>query len=119
MPQGWRHTVGGEVRDTVGGGYGIPQGVTRRSGVWQHRSGRLEEVKVSDHGLRFGLYTILPSPILYGVWHSKEGSVGGRVLRNGRAIVLHQGMLCRWGVSMKGRLPPTIRLYRATTSCKG
>jgi len=24
-----------------------------------------------------GLYTILPSPILYGVWHTKGGSVGG------------------------------------------
>ena len=23
------------------------------------------------------LYTILPSPILYGVWHLKEGSGGG------------------------------------------
>jgi len=29
-----------------------------------------------------------PSPILYGICHSKEGSVGGRVLHNGRAIVL-------------------------------
>jgi len=34
------------------------------------------------------LYTILPSPILYGVWQTKGGSVGGRMLRNGRAIVL-------------------------------
>jgi len=34
------------------------------------------------------LYTILTSPILYGVWHRKEGSVGGRILRSGRAIVL-------------------------------
>jgi len=24
-----------------------------------------------------GLYPILPSPILYGVWHKKGGSVGG------------------------------------------
>ena len=35
-----------------------------------------------------GLLTILPSLILYGVWHTKEGSVGGRILRNGRAIVM-------------------------------
>jgi len=35
--------------------------------------------------------------MLYGVWHSKEGSVGGRVLRNGRAIISQEGMLCRWG----------------------
>jgi len=33
-------------------------------------------------------FTILPSPILYGVWHTKARSVGGRILRNGRAIVL-------------------------------
>jgi len=26
---------------------------------------------------RVGLYTILPPPILYGVWHEKGGSVGG------------------------------------------
>jgi len=35
-----------------------------------------------------GLYTILPSPILYGVWHKREESVGGHILRNGPAIVL-------------------------------
>jgi len=35
------------------------------------------------------LYTILPSPMLYGVWHTKEGGRwGGRILRNGGAIVL-------------------------------
>jgi len=44
-----------------------------------------------------GLYTILPSPILYGVWHKKAGAVGGRILRNGRAIVLQYGRLCRGG----------------------
>ena len=38
--------------------------------------------------LRVGLYTILSLPILYGIWHIKEGSVGGRMLRNGRAIVM-------------------------------
>ena len=42
-----------------------------------------------DRGLALlGLYTILPSPIWYGVWNEKGGSVGGRILRNGRAIVL-------------------------------
>jgi len=35
-----------------------------------------------------GLYTILPSPILYGVWHTKRGPVEGRILRNDRAILL-------------------------------
>jgi len=43
-------------------------------------------VKLTQHKL--DLYTILPSPILYGVWHNKKGSVGGRILRNGRAPVL-------------------------------
>jgi len=35
-----------------------------------------------------GLYTILPSPILYQVWHTQGRPVGGCILRNGRAIVL-------------------------------
>jgi len=34
-----------------------------------------------------GLYTILPSLIWHGVWHTKGGSLGRRILRNGRAIV--------------------------------
>jgi len=38
--------------------------------------------------VRFGLYTIFPSPILYGVRHKRRGRWGGRMLRNGRAIVL-------------------------------
>ena len=29
------------------------------------------------------------SNVLCGAWHTKGGSVGGRILRNGRAIVLH------------------------------
>jgi len=33
------------------------------------------------------LYTILPLPILYGVWHTKEGPGGDRRLRESRAIV--------------------------------
>ena len=36
-----------------------------------------------------GLYTILSSPVLYGVCHTNGASVAGRILRNGRAIVLH------------------------------
>jgi len=32
--------------------------------------------------------TILASPILCGVWHTRVGSVAVRILRNGRAIVL-------------------------------
>ena len=38
--------------------------------------------------IQFSLYTILPSPILYGVWHKHGGPVGGRILRNGRALVM-------------------------------
>jgi len=34
-----------------------------------------------------GLYTIVPLPILYGVWQ-QGGSGGGRILRTSRAIVL-------------------------------
>jgi len=35
-----------------------------------------------------GFYTILPSEILYGIWHRRGRSAGARILRNGRAIVL-------------------------------
>jgi len=42
----------------------------------------------SRHGPQLGLYTILPLPILYSVWHTKGGSGGRHVLRNRRAIVL-------------------------------
>ena len=34
-----------------------------------------------------GLYTVLPLPILYGVWHTKVGSGACRILRNRRATV--------------------------------
>jgi len=34
---------------------------------------------------------------MYGVWHTKGGSVKGRILRNSRAIVLQKGRLCKWG----------------------
>ena len=44
-----------------------------------------------------GLYTRLRSPTLYGVCHKQEGSVGGRKLRTGRALVMQYGRLCRWG----------------------
>ena len=36
----------------------------------------------------FGLYTILPLPLLYGVLHTHGGSGGGRILRIRRAIAL-------------------------------
>jgi len=54
-----------------------------------------EEKKQRERG--FDICTILPSHILCGVWH-KSGSRlggGGRMLRNGHAIVLQYGRLCR------------------------
>ena len=35
-----------------------------------------------------GLYTILSSPIMYGVWHIEGGSVGGRIFCKSRSQVL-------------------------------
>ena len=58
----------------------------------------------------FGLYTILSLPILYGVWHTKGGSVAGRILRNGRAIVLQYGRRCRWGDDNQRMIDSTIQL---------
>jgi len=37
------------------------------------------------------------------------GSVAGRVLRNGRAIVLQYGRRCRWGHGNKRRIDSTIQ----------
>jgi len=57
-----------------------------------------------------GLYTILPPSILYGVWHTKGGSVSGRILRNGRAIVLQYGRRRRWGDGNKRMIDSAIQL---------
>jgi len=66
--------------------------------VWVDPLAEHRSVTGTQNGkMGFDLYTILPSPILYGVWHNKEGSVGGRILRNSRVIVMQQGRLCRWG----------------------
>jgi len=46
------------------------------------------KVTVLDGTGGIGLHTILPLPILYSVWHKRESSVRGRILRNGRALVL-------------------------------
>jgi len=51
---------------------------------------------------QFGVYMILPLPILYGVWHTQGVVVGGRILRNGRAIVLHYCGQCKWGKAIHG-----------------
>jgi len=51
--------------------------------------------------LLFGLYRILPIPIVYGVWYATEGLGGDRILRNRRAIVMQQCGQCRWGGAEK------------------
>jgi len=45
----------------------------------------------------FGLYTMLPLPILYGVWHAHGGSGEGRTLRSSRVMLLQQCGHYRWG----------------------
>ena len=46
--------------------------------------------------LKLGLYTILPLPILHGVWHIQGESGGGRILRISLAMVLQECGHCRW-----------------------
>jgi len=40
----------------------------------------------------------------------RGGWWGGRILRNGRAIVLQQGRLCRWRAATIGSWTPTVKL---------
>jgi len=47
------------------------------------------------------LYTILPWSLLYGVRHTQEGSEAGRILRNGRAIVVQLCGQCGWGAGQE------------------
>jgi len=68
---------------------------------------------------RLGLYTILLLPILYGVWHTKGRSRGGRILPNRRAIVLQQCEQCRRAGRMKGRLTSAQMTRSKTISCEG
>jgi len=71
--------------------------------------------------LRFtdiGLYRILPLSILYGLWHTKGGLGGDRVLRN-RAIVLQWCGQCRWGGARKGGSSRAEQLWRKRISCEG
>ena len=65
-----------------------------------------------------GLYTILPSPILYGVWNTKEGSVRGCILPNSRAIVLQQCGQCKRAGRMQGRLIRAQTTISKRISCK-
>jgi len=47
------------------------------------------------------------------------GRRGGRILRSGRAIVLHQGGQCRWAGRMKGLLIRAQQPQSKRISCKG
>jgi len=51
------------------------------------------------HPLAFRRYSHRKYCMVYDI--QRRGRWGGRVLRNGRAIVLQWGMLCRWAVSIE------------------
>jgi len=53
---------------------------------------------------RVGPYTTLLLPMVYGVWHKKESSRGGRIIPNSRAIVLQQCGQCRRAGRMKSAM---------------
>ena len=57
---------------------------------------------VIDSYMLFGVYTVLPLPILYGVLHSQGVVVGGRILRISRAIVEHYYGRCKRGKAIQG-----------------
>jgi len=65
-----------------------------------------------------GLHTILSLPILYGVWHTKGRSRGGRILPNSRAIVLQQCGQCRRAGRKKGRLTRAQTTGSKTLPCE-
>ena len=68
---------------------------------------------------QFGRYTILPSSILYGVWHTKGGSGGRRILRNSRARVFCNGVGNAGGGGMQGWLIRAQQPQSERISCKG
>jgi len=74
----------------------------------------LRTSSAESHPIRLGLYTILPLPISYCVWHTQGGSGGDRILPSSRAIVLQQCGQCRRAGRTKGRL-----IRGTTISCKG
>jgi len=61
--------------------------IKQTMGQWLAEWGVRAHPHAQGGGLVVGLYTILPSPILYGSRHTKGGSVRGRIVPNGRAIV--------------------------------
>jgi len=86
--------------------------------LFAHRSKKLPQ-HTSRSGVHFGLYTILRLPILYGVWHTQGGRMGGRILPNHRATVLQQYGQCRRAGRMKRRLIRAQTTRSKTISCTG
>jgi len=64
------------------------------------------------------LYTILPSPIVYGVWHTRGWSEGSRILLNSRAIVVQACGQCGWGGGNKRGLIRAHKPRSKAISCK-
>jgi len=59
-------------------------------------------MSVSCYRFVFCLYTILSSPILYGLWHNQGGLGGGHVLRKTRAIAIAVVWVMPMGGGNKG-----------------
>jgi len=60
------------------------------------RENTVEEGLGIIHYCHHMLDTVVASPIFYGVLHKNGGSEGGRILRNGIAIVLQPCGQCMW-----------------------
>jgi len=65
-----------------------------------------------------GLHTIMPMPILHGVWHAQGGSGGIVFLRIRFAIVLQSCEQCRWKGGIKGGLTSARKLWSERMSCE-
>jgi len=115
-PPFWSAT---QTRAIYGGLCGIPScgqavkcGVCNTPELWRGAAGLCARARACAGAAeslhtdiqRTCICTILLSTILYGVWYTQGGSVGGRILRNARAIVLQSGRLCRWGGGIKRRI---------------
>ena len=75
--------------------------------------------QTQSHSALLGVYTILPLPILSGVWHTNGRSRGGRILPKRRAIVLQQCEQCRPAGRIKDRLFRVQTTRSKRISCKG
>jgi len=57
--------------------------------------------------------------IIWCMTYKERVGGGGRILPNIRAIVLHQGVQCRWAQGMKGWLIRAQKPESKTISCRG